>query len=182
MKDRISQLMDGELDDRAAADAIQALSTESRAGDGEARDTWRMYHLISDAMRDTPLLSAGFAARVAEKLAAEPTVLSPSRLKPQPRTWFAIPAAAAAGLAGVALVGWLAFAPQQPGGPAPAPVAQAPQIPSPASSRTNPPIVPLPSSTPDYLLAHQGFSPRVSLQGMAPYARTVSDQVNEGRK
>jgi hypothetical protein len=42
--------------------------------------------------------------------------------------------------------------------------------------------VPLPSSTPDYLLAHQGFSPRVSLQGMAPYARTVSDQVNEGRK
>jgi negative regulator of sigma E activity len=180
MKDRISQLMDGELDDRAAADAIQALSGESKAGDSEARDTWRMYHLISDAMRDTPLLSAGFAARVAEKLAAEPTVLSPNRLKPQPRTWFAIPAAAAAGLAGVALVGWLAFAPQQQSGPAP--VAQAPRLLSPASSQANPPIVPLPSSTPDYLLAHQGFSPRVSLQGMAPYARTVSDQVNEGRK
>jgi sigma-E factor negative regulatory protein RseA len=181
MKDRISQLMDGELDDRAAADAIQALSGESRAGDSEARDTWRMYHLISDAMRDTPVLSAGFAARVAEKLAAEPTVLSPKRLKPQPRTWFAMPAAAAAGLAGVALVGWLAFAPQQQGAPVQAPLAQAPTIPS-ASSQRNPPIVPLPSSTPDYLLAHQGFSPRVSLQGMAPYARTVSDQVNEGRK
>ena len=179
MKDRISQLMDGELDDQAAADAIQALSGESKAGDSEARDTWRMYHLISDAMRDTPLLSAGFAAQVAEKLAAEPTVLSPNRLKPQPRTWFAVPAAAAAG---VALVGWLAFAPQQQGGPAPAPVAQAPRLSSPAFSQANPPIVPLPSSTPDYLLAHQGFSPRVSLQGMAPYARTVSDQVNEGRK
>ncbi len=179
MKDRISQLMDGELDDRAAADAIQALSSD-KAGDGEARDTWRMYHLISDAMRDTPLLSAGFSARVAEKLAAEPTVLSPNRLKPQPRTWFAMPAAAAAGLAGVALVGWLAFAPQQPGGPAPA--AQVARISSAASAQANPPVVPLPSSTPDYLLAHQGFSPRVSLQGMAPYARTVSDQVNEGRK
>jgi negative regulator of sigma E activity len=182
MKDRISQLMDGELDDRAAADAIQALSGESRAGDSEARDTWRMYHLISDAMRDTPLLSAGFATRVAEKLAAEPTVLSPKRLNPQPRTWFAIPAAAAAGLAGVALVGWLAFAPQQQGGPASAPMAQASRIPSLAPSQAAPQIVPLPSSTPDYLLAHQGFSPRVSLQGMAPYARTVSDQVNEGRK
>ena len=43
-------------------------------------------------------------------------------------------------------------------------------------------IVPLPSGTPDYLLAHQGFSPRVSLQGMAPYARTVSSQANESRK
>jgi hypothetical protein len=182
MKDRISQLMDGELDDRAAADAIQALTGESKARDSEAGDTWRMYHLISDAMRDTPVLSAGFAARVAEKLAAEPTVLSPNRLKPQPRTWFAMPAAAAAGLAGVALVGWLAFAPQQQGGPGPAPMAQASRISPPPPTHATPPIVPLPSSTPDYLLAHQGFSPRVSLQGMAPYARTVSDQVNEGRK
>ena len=165
MKDRISQLMDGELDDRAAAGAVQALSGES-----EARETWRIYHLISDAMRDTPVLSAGFAARVSEKLAAEPTVVSPNRIRPEPRKWFALPAAAAASIAGVALVGWLAFAPQQPGTPSPAPVAQAPTM------------IPLPSATPDYLLAHQGFSPRVSLQGMAPYARTVSDQVNEGRK
>src|SRR5438105_1257898 len=172
MKDRISQLMDGELDDRAAADAIQALSHES-----EARDTWRMYHLISDAMRDTPVLSAGFAARVSEKLAAEPTVVSPNRIKPEPRKWFALPAAAAASLAGAALVGWLAFAPQQQGARAPAPLAQAPAS-APGGER-KPVIVPLPSATSDYLLAHQGFSPRVSLQGMAPYARTVSDQVNE---
>jgi sigma-E factor negative regulatory protein RseA len=180
MKDRISQLMDGELDDRAAADAFQALSGESKTGDGEARETWRLYHLISDAMRDTPLLSAGFAARVSEKLAAEPTVVSPNRIRPQPRRSFAMPAAAAASLAGVALVGWLAFAPQQQGAPSPASVAQAPAMPP--ASDTRPRIVPLPSATPDYLLAHQGFSPRVSLQGMAPYARTVSDQVNEGRK
>src|SRR5712691_4753671 len=120
MKDRISQLMDGELDDRAAADAIQALS-----GEGEARDSWRLYHLISDAMRDTPVLSAGFAARVSDKLAAEPTVVSPNRIRPEPRKWFAAPAAAAASLAGVALVGWLALSPQQQDAPAPAPVAQA---------------------------------------------------------
>src|SRR3954471_9959132 len=103
MNDKISQLMDGELDDRAAADTIRTLSGES-----EARDTWRMYHLISDTMRDTPVLSAGFAARVGEKLAAEPTVVAPKRLKQQPGRWFAVPAAAAASLAGVALVGWLA--------------------------------------------------------------------------
>jgi sigma-E factor negative regulatory protein RseA len=179
MKDRISQLMDGELDDRAAADAIRALSGESNTGGGEARETWRLYHLISDAMRDTPLLSAGFAARVSGKLAAEPTVVSPNRLKALPRKWLAMPAAVAASLAGVALVGWLAFAPQQSGSPSPAPLAQATEA---SSAGRTPVIVPLPSATPDYLLAHQGFSPRISLQGMAPYARTVSDQVNEGRK
>jgi sigma-E factor negative regulatory protein RseA len=180
MKDRISQLMDGELDDRAAADAIQALSGESRAGDSEARETWRLYHLISDAMRDTPALSAGFAARVSAKLAAEPTVLSPNRIRPQSRKWLAMPAAVAASLSGLALVGWLAFAPQQQGAPSAESMTQAP-VASPAA-QTKPVMVPLPSATPDYLLAHQGFSPRVSLQGMAPYARTVSDQVNEGRK
>ena len=179
MNEKISALMDGELEGKPAADMIDALERE-----GEALGAWRSYHLISDAMRDTQLLSAGFAARVAEKLAAEPTVLAPKRqtfgLRAESRKkWVALPAAAAASLAGVALVGWLAFAPQQQGTSSPAPLAQAPAA-SPAGGK--PVIVPLPSATPDYLLAHQGFSPRLSLQGMAPYARTVSDQVNEGRK
>jgi hypothetical protein len=43
-------------------------------------------------------------------------------------------------------------------------------------------VVPLPSGTDDYLLAHQGFSPRVSLQGMAPYVRTVSEQARRSRR
>jgi hypothetical protein len=80
--------------------------------------------------------------------------------------------AAAASLAAVALVAWLAFAPQ-PQVPA-APLAQAkPEAPA---------IVPMPTAANDYLLAHQGFSPRVSLQGMAPYVRTVSEQTVEPRR
>lgn len=176
MKEKISALMDGELPDREAGHAIDAL----KAG-GEARDTWRAYHLISDAMRDTRLLAPGFADRVAARLDKEPTVLAPRRpqwgQRTEPRPWYATPAAAAASVAGVALVGYLAFAPQQPGGPAPAPVAAV--QPPPAQP---PQLVPLPSGTHDYLLAHQGFSSRVLLQGMAPYARTVSSQANEGRR
>jgi sigma-E factor negative regulatory protein RseA len=178
MKDRISQLMDGELDERAAASAVDSLAAE-----GEARDTWRTYHLISDAMRDTPLLSAGFGARLAEKLAAQPTVLAPNRIRAPARSWFAMPAAAAASFAALALVGWLAFAPQGQA-PLPAPIAQV-QPEARAEVRTvaaKPQNIPLPSATPDYLLAHQGFSPRVSLQGMAPYARTVSDHAAGARK
>ena len=176
MKETISALMDGELEDRAASQALDALKSQ-----GDARETWRAYHLVSDAMRDTRLLSPGFAERVAARLDLEPTVLAPRRMRSERRPWYALPAAAAASVAGVGLVGYLAFAPQLPGSPAPAPIA-AVQPSAAQAEAPKPQIVPLPSGTPDYLLAHQGFSPRISLQGMAPYARTVSSQANEGRR
>jgi hypothetical protein len=43
-------------------------------------------------------------------------------------------------------------------------------------------VVPLPSGTNDYLLAHQAFSPRMSLQGMTAYVRTVSGPAPEARR
>jgi sigma-E factor negative regulatory protein RseA len=164
--------MDGELDERSAALAIDAIAKE-----GEALEAWRTYHLISDALGKSRVLSAGFSARVAAELAREPTVLAPSRRRPaEPRRW----AALAAGVAAVALVGWLGFAPQQT---AVAPMAQAPKAVTPQEAKASrPALIPLPSGANDYLLAHQAFSPRVSLQGMAPYVRTVSEQVQEPRR
>jgi sigma-E factor negative regulatory protein RseA len=167
MKDQISVLMDGELDDKSAAMTIDALES-----DGEARDTWRTYHLISDALGKSRVLSEGFSGRVAAALAKEPTVLAPRRrAAAEPRRWVAL----AAGVAAVSLVGWLGFAPQQTALP---PVAQAPK----ALPEARQQLVPLPSGTNDYLLAHQAFSPRMSLQGMAPYVRTVSGPAQEGRR
>jgi len=168
MKERLSELMDGELDDKSAAEVIQALGS-----DREAVGAWRTYQLISDAMRESRLLSADFAARFSERLAQEPTLLAPRALRPQSRRWYAL--SAAASLAAVALVGWMAFAPQPQVAPSPAPVAQ-------VETETKPDLVPLPTAANDYLLAHQGFSPRVSLQGMAPYVRTVSEQAVELRR
>ena len=168
MTEQISQLMDGELDERATGTTLDGLRRDARA-----LEAWGLYHVIGDAMRDTPLLSAGFAARFAERLAAEPTVLAPRALQPEPRRWFGL--SAAASLAAVALVGWLAFAPQPEPALKSAPLAQ-------AQAEAKPVMVPLPTAANDYLLAHQGFSPRVSLQGMAPYVRTVSEQTVEPRK
>jgi len=169
MNDKISALMDGELDEKSAAEMIDWLGR-----DGDALRVWRAYHLISDAMRDGCLLSDGFAARVAARLSAEPALLAPARLQAEPRKWLVL--SAAASVAAVSLVGWLAFAPQRE---APPPqVAQASATPL----KRQPAIVPLPSGTNDYLLAHQGFSPRASLQGMAPYVRTVSDSAQESTK
>ena len=169
MKDRISQLMDGELDDAAADSTIELLHR-----DADAAQAWRDYHMARDALGGTVPLSEGFSARIAQRLAAEPTVLAPARRADaaNDRRW--LPAAAAAAAA-VALVGWLAFAPQ-PQAPTPQ-VAQAPQAVAPAKAfDAKQPVTPIPVSANDYLLAHQGFSPRVSLQGMAPYVRTVSTE------
>lgn len=166
MKARISELLDGELESREAAGPLDALHSE-----GEARDTWRNYHLIGDAMRDSRMLSPGFAGRVAARLAQEPTVVAPVRraATPQRQRWQFL--SAAASVAAVALVGWVAFAPQDngtelarvsPGGAVQVPAVAA-QVPPPATAN-------------DYLYAHQGQSPRNSLQGVAPYVRTVSGE------
>src|SRR6185369_8147610 len=102
----------------------------------------------SDAMRDTPMLSAGFAARLADKLEQEPTVLAPRSMRPErePAPWLAMPAAIAASFAALALVGWLAFAPQSERG-----AAQLAQVPAVQAFvkpvALSPQTVPLPRAT-----------------------------------
>lgn len=173
MKDRISELMDGELDERAAGQAIDALAREP-----EALEAWRTYHVISDALGRSRMLSDGFSARVAAALAQEPTVLAPIRRRAaEPRRWVAL----AAGVAAVSLVGWLGLAPQQTP-VAPIAKTQEPSAIPAQAGESKPRVIPLPSGTDDYLLAHQAFSPRASLQGMASYVRTVSEQAQGARR
>ena len=170
MKEKISELMDGELERHASAGPLDALKAE-----GEARDAWRRYHLIGDAMRDTRMLSPGFAARVTAKLAAEPTVIAPSRVvqhAPRPRLQLL---SAAASLAAVALVGWFAFAPQV-SEPQLA-VAPKQEILAQETAQVAPP-----AQANEYLYAHQGYSPRNSLQGVAPYVRMVSGEAGAQRR
>ena len=166
MTEKISALMDGELEARAADEALELLRR-----DGEAADCWRLYHLMSDALHgQRQFLSPRFVERVAARLATEPAVLTSGALPGRtPLQRYAL--AAAASLAAVALVGWLALAP--PPQPQP-PVAQAQQ---PAAL-----TVSLPHAANDYLLAHQGFSPRMSLLGIAPYVRTVAEHADEPAK
>src|SRR2546423_15229560 len=167
MNEKISALMDGEHEGPAADEALEALRR-----DGTAADTWRLYHLVSDAMHEQRLLSAGFTARMSQRLAAEPTVLAPGRLPGRtPAQRFAY--AAAASVAAIGLESWLAFGPQQQGAKEPIAKIETP---------ITPVMVQLTSSANDYLLAHQGFSPRVSLQGMVPYVRTVAERPGESNK
>jgi sigma-E factor negative regulatory protein RseA len=171
MKSKISALMDGELMQAELSEPLRALREE-----GEALETWRAYHLISDSLQETPILSSGFSARFAERLALEPTILAPASIPPRAvKRPYLAPLSAAASLAAIALVAGLAI---QNFGPGEQQIAQ--NIARDAKVRDEAKNallanVPLSGEVNDYLLAHQNFSPRSSLQGVAPYVRTVSD-------
>src|SRR5439155_25057807 len=142
MREKTHRLMCGELDEKSDAGLIDWLGR-----DGEALHACRAYHLISDAMRDSCMVSDGFAARVAARLSGEPALLAPARPQAEPRKWLVL--SAAASVAAVSLVGWLAFAPQRDAGPLQAPVAQVPAALAPAlrpgAGKKPPAMVPLPS-------------------------------------
>lgn len=180
MKAKISALMDGELDALELSEPMAALGT-----DAEAFETWRTYHLISDALQGRAQLANDCLRRVVARLAEEPTLIGPlpaDVARPERSRWF-VPSALAAGVAAVALVGWMAFSPQQQAGPLLAPVAKAPQ-PTQVVASTAPrtPVrLPMTAATRDYLIAHQVFSPRNSLQGMAPYVRSVAAESYPGK-
>lgn len=73
--ERISVLLDGEMDRTEAAAAIAAL-----CADPALRRHWHELHRAGDAMRSDEVAAMdaeGFCARVAAAIAAEPTVLAP---------------------------------------------------------------------------------------------------------
>ncbi|KIA80464.1 sigma-E factor negative regulatory protein [Chromobacterium amazonense] len=101
MKETISALIDGELDEPLVNKAIASI-----ADDKDLDAAWEQYHLIGDAMRANRLASLDVRAKVAERLAAEPTVLAPRRwMRPQ-RAKTAGAVALAASVSFAAVVGW----------------------------------------------------------------------------
>lgn len=174
--DKISALMDGELDGREAQQQLARLKQ-----DRDLAECWHAFHLVGDAMRGEHALSQDFDRRLAARLAGEPTVLAPQRSMVKRVTTYAL--SAAASLSAVALVGWVAFfnnplAPQ-------AELAKAPNVPaavSPAPVPAQLASVPSDGKMNEYLIAHQEFSPSTAIQGLAPYIRGVSSaQPAQGR-
>lgn len=163
--DKISALMDGELDPRDCKREIQRLESDPRL----ARE-WEMYHLIRDAMRDPFDLSPNFSGKLHARLQQEPTVLAPRRLIPPSITRHALPIAAS--LAGVAVVAWLAQS-------SPVTTTTPTALVAVPATQQNPAQVPVGvvhAGIPEYLVAHQEFSPSTAMQGVVSYVRTVSNE------
>ncbi|MCC6610084.1 MAG: sigma-E factor negative regulatory protein [Burkholderiales bacterium] len=177
MKERLSALMDDELRDAECSECLDRLGK-----DDALRKEWALYHLIGDALRGTAAHELPDSFR--DLLAAEPTVLAPPRARDRSARDGAWHYAmyAAAGVAAVAAVGWMALPQLQPAvGPA---VVTAPQAPTTLTAAAAGPgelgappaaAVPVARNMDDYLIAHQRFSPSSAMSGVAPYVRTVAD-------
>jgi len=184
MKEQLSALIDGDV-----CDDVQAHLTRL-GSDADFRRAWDTYHLIGDALRGD--VSPNLCARVAARLRAEPTVLAPRRGHGALRrtAWYSL--SAAAGVAAVALVVWTTLPrPNQEPQIASRPAAAIEAATRPAdAARAVARGVPVDETGPhlsaaevqDYLFAHQSYSHSSPLQGVAPYARTVSEEREIGKR
>lgn len=181
MKEKVSALLDGALDEAASARMLDSLKR-----DGGLRQEWERYSLIGDVLRDDPVLSADFTSKLMRKLDAEPTVLAPAVIAPR-AGWVGHFMPIAASVMGVAAVGWVAMTLNSPGA-ATAPLA-ALKKPVPAvavadaatSARLAAAAAAEPSER-EYLIAHQAMAPSAAMPGVALYVRSVSDTRAAGER
>ena len=178
MNEQLSALMDSELTEAEAVRLLNVLKN-----DVQLKQRWDSYHLLSDALRKTPQMSADFGAKIMQRLASEPTVLAPRRtLKPAaPR--FALPLAAS--FAAVSLVGVLTWQMTQMNRTEQSTVhvaaAATPQRVALTGSAAAQPTLPervlfSSAASQSYLLAHQEFSPSYAMEGLPAYVRALSAQ------
>ncbi len=148
MKDQISALVDGEV----SLENSEHLLTAIAAG-GEPGLSWATYHLIGDAMRNTPMFKPDFTAAIMAKLDAEPTVLAPKakRVSKLSSGW-----SIAASMAAVMFVGWMVMQQQLANdkGTSGVEIAQAEMVKESINKFDLEKNIPS-----EYLLAHQSYVP-----------------------
>lgn len=160
MKTEVSALLDGELETHEARDALAALRR-----DPDLRAAWSAYHTIGAALRGEQELSQDITARVMACLEQEATVLCPPARREA--AWPRPAVALAASAAGVAVVAWMAFAPQFSAAPTRTEIARAPAAVvamKPAAQR----------EMQEYLAAHQAQASSAQLPSVTQNIRTVS--------
>jgi sigma-E factor negative regulatory protein RseA len=165
MKEKLSAWMDGELGEQQAPQLPQQLKR-----DAELRGDWDCYHLIGDALRGVQ--GPDLCVKICARLDAEPTLLAPQRRGTAEKLrWIAL--SAAASIAAVAFVGWMAVSGVQ---------QDSAQIAGTPAAEVKPVAVAAGEVANDYLLAHQRYSPSNAMQGVAPYVRTVSEERSAVRR
>jgi len=171
----LSAFFDGECETAAARRLARRLTE-----DDALRSDWRVYALIGDHLRGEAGAGAGIASGVMSRLQDEPVVLAPRPLAGR-RSQSLM--ALAASVAGVAVVGWLAWTdPSMSVAPAEQFAAPVP----PPSTFSNPTQIAagkqvMPASTlaeiDEYLLAHHMQASGVRLGDGTERVRTVSHVV-----
>ena len=169
MSDRISALMDGELNATEASSLLKVIRENSTL-----RQDWDDYHLIGDILRQTAVSAPDLTDKITARLKNEPTVLAPHKLAPRKREFVAW--SVAASFAAVAFVALASMKFSTVSG-MPDNLAQKSNLPSNTliASQTNPNLN-------GYLVAHQEFSPSTALLTNSNFAQaTFTQQQDKAR-
>lgn len=165
---RLSALLDGELDSEACRALVERLRH-----DEEACRTWALLNCVGDAMRSADVAtfhSAGFVARVSAALEREPTVLAPAALPQRStvRRWL-LPGAGAAVAAAVLIAVGL---PSRQASSPDATIAKAPPVPAATVVATPVPVIDRSPQLERYLAAHRELAEPTLMPHSTPYVRT----------
>lgn len=188
--EQISALADGELPEQHIDKVLAALRQP------EARADWDLYHQIGDAMRSDDMavaMSPDFAARMAARLDAEPTIIAPvepraddaARKAPsrgEARRWAVPSMVAAAAMASAAFLATPQLMVAMKGGDTSAPqqaIASADAQADVVSVSAPEGVVLRDPRIDDYLMAHQRISPPV--HGTAQFARSAAFASEPGK-
>ena len=180
MKDKISALMDGELDSTDVADTISQIKKSE-----ELRNEWSTYHLIGDILRQPSMSIPDIASSIKNELDIEPSIIAPDIPKEKNSQVFAF-AIAASMVAAVAAVTWMG------GQTMDHPLADETSLQAVIKNEFAEPTVttdpvlaqkeepktdklvlqdPAPIRLNDYMFAHGEFT---AIRGVSPYMRTVA--------
>ena len=174
MKDKISALMDGELDSIDVADTISQIKESE-----ELRNEWSTYHLIGDVLRQPAMSPPDITLNIRTEVDIDPIALTPDISKEKNSQIFAF-AIAASMVAAVAAVTWMG------GQTMNLPLADKPSLQAVAPTVTSDPVLakkeesnteklvlqdPASIRINDYMFAHGEFT---AIRGVSPYMRTVA--------
>ena len=173
MKDKISALMDGELDSIDVAGTISQIKESE-----ELRNEWSTYHLIGDVLRQPAMSPPDITLNIRTEVDIDPIALTPDISKEKNSQIFAF-AIAASMVAAVAAVTWMGGQTmERPITDKPSLQAVAPTVTSPVLAQKEEPkadklVLQDPASIRinDYMFAHGEFT---AIRGVSPYMRTVA--------
>lgn len=172
MKDKLSALLDGDLDEQSTQAVFDSLRR-----DRDLRVEWETYCVIGDVLRGDGAISPGFVGRVMEGLDDELTLLRPPKSTGSAarRTAWRNVMPLAASVTGVAAVGWVAFTlSSTPDKAAAVATARIPVTQSVPVSVRPPVSSPQADPTREYLFAHQAMTGGGPIAGLIQQVRTVS--------
>lgn len=182
MKERVSALLDGALDEDASARMLDSLKR-----DGALRRDWENYCLIGDVLRGDEPIALDITRDVMRMLEDEPVVLAPVVRRAGGGGLMRHLMPIAASVMGFAAVGWVAGT-LNLGGAVNWRTASAGKASVVASARASVPRsalalpVSVDTSEREYLFAHQSLAPSAAMPGVALYVRTVADAPASGQR